>query len=151
VEEKVCVCVCCESLKEGSAPPYPLWKDASYNNSKDVLGDLFFFWQSMEALAPLIYCNIPIFFVASSHSQEDLAKFGYTPDMKEEKSKNPFVFGYLVEPVCINRLLILKFYFLKSSKFPIFLSKSYFLGQEMQKIPTPPHRKIFLQPNLGFE
>jgi len=87
----------------------------------------------------LLFCDV------SSHSQEDLAKFGYTPDMKEEKSKNPFVFSYLLEPVCTNRLLILKFYFLKSGKVPIFLSQKsfecvktiFFRSKKLQK--SPPH------------
>ncbi len=76
-----------------------------------------------------------------SHSQEDLAKFGYTPDMKEETSKNPFVFGYLLEPVCTNRPSILKFYFLKSGKFPIFsftksLEATILYNDYQHNIPT---------------
>jgi len=95
----------------------------------------------------LFVCFFFQFCDVSSHSQEDLAKFGYTPDIKQEKSKNPFVFSYLLEPVCTNRLLILKFYFLKSGKIPIFLSqKSYgcakiifFRSKNLQKPPPTPH------------
>jgi len=36
--------------------------------------------------------------LTSNHPQEDLAKFGYRPDMKVVIFRNAFIFGYLLEP-----------------------------------------------------
>jgi hypothetical protein len=44
------VYLCFESMKGGDCSTISIVKGCKVQNSRDVLGDLFFFWQSMEAL-----------------------------------------------------------------------------------------------------
>jgi len=100
---------------------------------------------------------LPFFnYQTGDHPQEELAKFGYRPDVKEEFLNNPFIFWLPAGTCCtdlagdfssfLQNLAKLGPFFTPKKKIPLYVLKSYFSGQKkyeffFQTPPPPPPQK----------
>jgi hypothetical protein len=60
-------------------------------------------------------------------SQQDLAQFGYIPDVKVKNFKNCFIFWLLLAGTCCRNLGNKKYFFSKSQKLGQFFSQKSFI------------------------